>query len=171
MTESQRWFFLIVALVFAGVIYLLAPVLSPFLIGALLAYLSDPIADRLEAAGLSRTVSVVIVFIVMTGLVALLFLLFIPQIGYQIQTLLERVPQALILFEEQIFPWILDTFSLDASVFDFAHLKQLLVGDLQKTGDIMAHLVGGITKSGLAIVAWVANLVLIPVVTFYLLRD
>ncbi len=171
MTESQRWFFLIVVMAVAGIVYLLAPILSPFLVGALLAYLSDPIADRLEKAGLSRTLSVVIVFIVMTALVAVLFLIFIPKVGYQIQTLLERLPQALTLFEEQIFPWFLTTFSVDASLFDFANIKKLLVGDLEKTSDIMAQLLGGITKSGLAIAAWVANLVLIPVVTFYLLRD
>jgi len=171
MTESQRWFFLIVVMAVAGIVYLLAPILSPFLVGALLAYLSDPIADRLEKAGLSRTLSVVIVFIVMTALVAVLFLIFIPKVGHQIQTLLERLPQALTLFEEQIFPWFLTTFSVDASLFDFANIKKLLVGDLEKTSDIMAQLLGGITKSGLAIAAWVANLVLIPVVTFYLLRD
>ncbi len=171
MTESQRWFFLIVVMAVAGIVYLLAPILSPFLVGALLAYLSDPIADRLEKAGLSRTLSVVIVFIVMTALVAVLFLIFIPKVGYQIQTLLERLPQALTLFEEQIFPWFLTTFNVDASLFDFANIKKLLVGDLEKTSDIMAQLLGGITKSGLAIAAWVANLVLIPVVTFYLLRD
>ena len=171
MTESQRWFFLIVALVVAGLVYLLAPILSPFLIGALLAYLSDPIADRLESYGLSRTLSVTIVFIAMTAMVVILFLIFIPKIGFQIQTLLERVPQAISLFEQQFLPWFLTTFNLDIAFFDFANVKKLLIGDLEKTSDIMAQLVGGITKSGLAIVAWVANLVLIPVVTFYLLRD
>ncbi len=171
MTESQRWFFLIVALVVGGLVYLLAPILSPFLVGALLAYLADPIADRLEASGLSRTASVIIVFVGMTAMVVLLFLLFIPKMGYQIQMLVERIPQAILLFEEKIFPWVLTTFSLDPALFDFAHLKKLIVGDLQKTSDIMAQLLGGITRSGLAIAAWIANLVLIPVVTFYLLRD
>lgn len=171
MTESQRWFFLIVALVFAGLVYLLAPILSPFLVGALLAYLADPVADRLEKAGLGRTSSVIIVFIAMTAIVAVMFLLFIPKLGHQIQVLLERIPQAIQLFDEQVFPWILTTFSLEPAAFDFANVKNVLVGDLQKTSDIMAQLLGGLTRSGLAVVAWIANLVLIPVVTFYLLRD
>lgn len=171
MTESQRWFFLILALVLSGVVYLLAPILSPFLVGALLAYLADPVADRLELSGLSRTTSVVIVFIAMTAFVVMLFLIFIPKLGYQIQMLFERVPQAIELFEQRVFPWILTTFSLDPGAFDFANVKKIIVGDLQKTSDIMTQLLGGITRSGLAVVAWVANLVLIPVVTFYLLRD
>ncbi|WP_415898550.1 AI-2E family transporter [Neptuniibacter sp. QD48_11] len=171
MTESQRWFFLILAVVLGGLVYLLSPILSPFLVGALFAYLSDPIADRLEDLGMSRTGSVIIVFIGMTALVAMMFLLLLPQLGHQIQTLLARIPQAIQLFEEQIFPWILATFSLEPTAFGFANVKDVLIGDLQKTGDIMSQLLGGITRSGLAIVAWVANLVLIPVVTFYLLRD
>lgn len=171
MTESQRWFLLIVTLVLSGFVYLLAPILSPFLVGALLAYLSDPVADRLEALGLSRTLSVIVVFIAMTAVVTVLFLIFIPKIGFQIQTLIERAPQAILLFEEQLFPWLLSTFNIDAALFDFAHIKKILVGDLEKTSDVMAQLLGGITKSGLAVAAWVANLVLIPVVTFYLLRD
>ncbi|PIE24259.1 MAG: AI-2E family transporter [Neptuniibacter caesariensis] len=171
MTQSQRWFFLILTLVLAGLVYLLAPILSPFLVGALLAYLSDPVADRLEAAGLSRVASVVIVFIALTAVVVLIFLLFIPKLGMQIQLLLERIPQALSLFETQVLPWMMATFNLEASAFEFSNLKDILIGDLQKTGDIIARLLGGVTRSGIAIAAWIANLVLIPVVTFYLLRD
>lgn len=171
MSESQRWFFLIVALVSGGLIYLLSPILTPFLVGALLAYLADPIADRLEETGLSRAVSVTIVFIVMSALVFLLFLLFIPKLGLQLQILIERIPQAIQLVEQQVMPWLITTFSLDPAMFDFAHIKTLILGDLQKTGDVMAQLVGGLTRSGVAIAAWIANLVLIPVVTFYLLRD
>jgi predicted PurR-regulated permease PerM len=171
MTESQRWFFLILALVAGGLVYLLSPILSPFLVGALLAYLADPVADRLEDAGLSRAVSVIIVFIAMSALVFMLFLLFIPKLGLQIQILIERIPQVIQLFEQQVMPWLVTTFSLEPAMFDFAHLKELILGDLQKTGNIMAQLVGGITRSGVAIAAWLANLVLIPVVTFYLLRD
>ena len=171
MTESQRWFFLIVALVLAGLVYLLAPILSPFLVGALLAYLADPIADRLEASGLSRTVAVTLVFIVMTTAVVLLFLLLLPKLGYQVQTLLSRIPQALLLLDEQVLPWLSATLGISTEVFDFAQLKNLIVSDLQKTGDVMAQLARGITRSGVALIAWVGNLVLIPVVTFYLLRD
>ncbi|WP_286238219.1 AI-2E family transporter [Neptuniibacter halophilus] len=171
MTESQRWFFLIVALVLGGLVYLLAPILSPFLVGALLAYLADPIADRLEAAGLSRTHSVVIVFIAMTTALVLLILLLLPKLGYQIQVLIESVPRVVELFETVIMPWLQVTLGLAPDAFDFAHIKQLLIGDWQKTGDIMGRLLGGITRSSMAVVAWIANLVLIPVVTFYLLRD
>ena len=52
--ESQARFWLILGAAFIGLLYLLAPVLTPFLAAALLAYLGDPLIDRLEARKLSR---------------------------------------------------------------------------------------------------------------------
>ena len=62
MTSSQRWM-AFAGLVLAGfLVYLLKPILMPFLVGALLAYLADPLADRLEARRIPRTPAVTIVF-------------------------------------------------------------------------------------------------------------
>ncbi len=63
MTDSQRVWALIATAVIAGLIYLLAPILSPFVISALLAYLFDPLVDRIEARGIHRTLAVVAVFL------------------------------------------------------------------------------------------------------------
>ena len=106
MTESQRWFFLILALVAGGLVYLLSPILSPFLIGALLAYLADPVADRLEDAGLSRAVSVIIVFIAMSALVFMLFLLFIPKLGLQIVLIFTIWMNDFFQSEQQRLSWV-----------------------------------------------------------------
>ncbi|MGB0467648.1 MAG: AI-2E family transporter [Pontibacterium sp.] len=171
ITGSQRWFFLALLLVLSGFIYLLAPILSPFLAGALLAYLSDPAADRLEAAGCSRTTSVVIVFVFLTILFTLVLLLFLPSLGRQIQVVLQQVPVAIQMVETDLLPWMHRTLGIDPNVFDLDVVKQLVLKDWQKTGDLMAQIAAGITRSGIALAGWVANMVLIPVVTFYLLRD
>ncbi|MDX1270022.1 MAG: AI-2E family transporter, partial [Oceanisphaera sp.] len=66
MSESQKGF-LLAGLGLGGLLlYLLAPVLTPFLVAAVLAYIGDPLVDRLEAWGLSRTLSVVSVFVTLT---------------------------------------------------------------------------------------------------------
>lgn len=171
LTGSQRWFFLVLTLILAGVVYLLAPILTPFLVGALLAYLTDPIADRLEAWGCSRTWAVVIVFVFLTLLVGAVFLLFLPNLGHQLQVLLKQVPMAVQMVETRLLPWLQANLGIDPSVFDLNVLKQLVLKDLQKTGDLMAQIASGITRSGIALAGWLANMVLIPVVTFYLLRD
>lgn len=62
MTQSQTWLFLILTLLIVLMVYLLQPILGPFLLGIGIAYMADPFADRLEARGHSRTLAVVLVF-------------------------------------------------------------------------------------------------------------
>ena len=62
MIDTRRWITLGAVLLLGVLLYLLHGILSPFLIGILLAYLADPLVDRLERAGLSRTAGVVLVF-------------------------------------------------------------------------------------------------------------
>lgn len=171
VTESQRWFFLILTLVLLALVYLLAPILSPFLVGALLAYLCDPAADRLEAVGCSRTVSVVVVFTCLSTAMAALVLLLLPKLSQQVRVLVALVPVGLELVDSRLLPWLELTFGIDAATLQFDSLRNLLIADWQQTGDLMKQLLGSITRSGLALAVWLANLVLIPVVTFYLLRD
>ncbi len=171
LTGSQRWFFLVVGLILSGCVYLLAPILTPFLVGALLAYLSDPVADRLEDWGCSRTTAVVIVFLFLTLLMSVVVLLFLPSLGRQLQVMFQQVPVAFHMFENNVLPWLQSTLGVDSTAFDLNMLKELVLKDLQKTGNLMAQIAAGITRSGLALAGWVANLILIPVVTFYLLRD
>lgn len=62
MTDMRRWIWLGAALLIAVLLYSLHNILTPFLVGIMLAYLADPLVDRLERLGLSRTWGVVVVF-------------------------------------------------------------------------------------------------------------
>ena len=62
MADSRRWFWIGGVVLLCVFVFLLHPILTPFLIALLLAYMADPLVDRLEAAGLSRTLGVVAVF-------------------------------------------------------------------------------------------------------------
>ncbi len=171
MTDAQKWLVLTCAFFFAWLLYLLAPVLTPFLIGALLAYLGDPLADGLERKKLSRTLAVVVVFAVMliTGL--LLLLILIPMLQEQLSSLLARLPRIVPWLQEVGMPWISSTFNIDLENVDLDVLKRTLAGNWQDIGNLLGLLLGKVTHSGQLIFAWLAYLVLVPVVTFYLLRD
>ena len=54
MTDVHRIWLLVSAALAGWLVYLLSPILTPFLVSALLAYLGDPLVDRLEARGLSQ---------------------------------------------------------------------------------------------------------------------
>jgi len=171
MTDSQRWFFLICSVIFAALIYLLQPILMPFVVAAFLAYLTDPMADRLEEVGLSRTLSVVVVFLVMTAFVMMGVLFLLPKLGHQIQVMVKMVPAVVSMVEQEWIPTLESTLGISLAELDWQSVRQLLTGHWQTTGNLVKDLFSGIGQSGLALAGWLANLVLIPVVMFYLLRD
>ena len=86
MTQSQAWLLIVVGLILAGLLYILQPVLTPFLVGIGIAYLADPFADRLEARGWPRSMATVMVFSVLILLLVGLFLGIYPLLIKQIQT-------------------------------------------------------------------------------------
>ncbi|MSR13150.1 MAG: AI-2E family transporter [Gammaproteobacteria bacterium] len=170
MNESQKWFWLTALLVFSGVIYLLAPMLTPFLFSALLAYLGDPVVDRIERLGLSRTVGVIIVFTVMlfVGISALLGV--IPALERQIVVVIAKTPQAIDWIQDWLLPRVSSRLGIVLSI-DTATLKQSLVAHWQELGTVVQQVVMHLGRSGQMVLGWLSFLFLVPVVTFYLLRD
>ncbi len=171
MTDSQKWLVLSGLLATGGLLYLLAPVLTPFLIAALLAYVADPLVDRLEARKVSRTLGTVIVFVWMFMVLLALLLIGIPLLEQQITTLAEKLPGYIDWIQYTAAPWVQNKLQLDVSALDMASFKQALTEHWQSAGGVMMNIVASVTKSGMAILGWLMNLILIPVVAFYLLRD
>ena len=81
MTDVRRWIWLGAALLVTVLLYSLHNILTPFLVGILLAYLADPLVDRLERLGLSRTWGVVVVFGLFTLLLLALLLVLVPMLA------------------------------------------------------------------------------------------
>lgn len=171
MTDMRRWAWLGVALLIAVLLYLLHGILSPFLIGILLAYLADPLVDRLERMGLSRTWSVVVVFTLFTLVFLALLLVLIPMLAKQLVRLYELAPQMLDWLQHVALPWVQMHLGLAEGFWKFDKIKAAIGAHMGQTTDIVGIILSQATASGLALIAWLANLVLIPVVGFYLLRD
>jgi predicted PurR-regulated permease PerM len=89
MNPSLRTNWLIAMIVTGWLVYLLAPVLTPFVASALLAYVGDPLADRLQKLKLPRSLAVAAVFILTFLVLALLVLLVGPLISAQVGALLD----------------------------------------------------------------------------------
>jgi len=171
ISSSTRWF-IFAGIMAAGVlVYLLAPVLTPFLVGALLAYLGDPLVDRLEAKKLSRTVSVVVVFIIILLFVTIIPLVLLPLIEQQISALAANFPKYIDWIQQHVVPIISQSLNVDPALLNTATIKQSIAAHWRDVGGIAGNIMSGISKSSPVLLAWFANLVLVPVVTFYLLRD
>ncbi|AVU74820.1 AI-2E family transporter [Pseudomonas rhizophila] len=171
MGDTRRWFWLGgVALLFVF-IYLLHPILTPFLVALLLAYLFDPLVDRLEKLGLSRTWGVVSVFGLIILIVIALMLVLIPMLAKQLMRLYELAPQMLDWLQHTAVPWVQSRLGLAEGFWKFDKVKAAISEHMGQTSDIVGVVLSQATASGLALIGWLANLVLIPVVAFYLLRD
>jgi len=171
MTDAQKWLILAGLILTGWLIYLLAPVLSPFLVAGLLAYLGDPVTDRLENYRLPRTLAVVIVFTFMLlGGLILLFIL-IPLLQDQIAALVDRLPQFINWIQNTILPWVTATLGVEQGQIDLGAVRKTLTENWQDMGSLLGVILGKIGHSGQYLLSWLLYLVLVPVVTFYLLRD
>jgi len=171
MNDSQKW------LVFGGTVfsgwllYLLSPILMPFIVGALLAYLGDPLVDRLEKTRLSRTLSVCVVFVFMLLLCLILILFILPQLERQITGLVARFPQFISWIQENVLPRLSALLGLESGTLDLGAIKEAFTNNMKDISGIMSRLLVKLTQSGQLVLVWFVYLTLIPVVTFYLLRD
>lgn len=170
LSESQKWFFLALVLLAGWLLYLLAPILTPFLIAALLAYLGDPLVDRLEKF-FSRTFSVVLVFLFMTLLLALVLLLIVPLLQQQAVQLVAALPDYIAWISNNVLPWLEKNFGISREQMNLAAVSAWITEHWSTAGGLAVNLLEYASKSGGMVVGWLANLFLVPVVGFYLLRD
>jgi predicted PurR-regulated permease PerM len=158
------------ALAAALLLWLLAPVVTPFVVGAVLAYALQPLVERLAARRLPRLLAVVLVEVAALMLVFALLLLIVPVVGKELPLLKAQVPLLLDKLNQSIAPWLAQ-FGIVIS-FDVASLKawatKLLDANLD---DWLATLLSSARIGGSAMLSLLGNAILIPVVLFYLLSD
>ncbi|WP_354013718.1 AI-2E family transporter [Dyella japonica] len=168
---SRRWQMLAITAAILYVFWLLAPVLMPFAVAAMLAYLGDPLADRLQRLGMGRTLAVSIVFIVLLLVTVGALILLIPLISRQIDNLVENMPRYVDWARNTALPWVQAKLHLDPSAFDSDRLIQQIKDHLGSIGNAASVVLGKISRSSVGVILWLTNMVLVPVVAFYLLRD
>ncbi len=171
MTDAHRLWVLAWLLLAGWLLYLLSPILMPFVVSALLAYLGDPLVDRLEARGLKRTPAVALVFTVLFLLLTLLLVLLVPRLEAQIGQLLQKLPGYIEWIRANLVPHLEALLPGETAAFDMGVLQKALTRHWREAGGVLAGVWSSISGSGVALIGWLANLVLVPVLTFYLLRD
>jgi len=171
MTDTNRLWLMGWALLGAWLTYLLSPILTPFVVSALLAYLGDPLVDRLEVRGLRRTPAVIMVFSVILLLLGFLLILLVPLVEAQIGVLLQKLPGYVDWWRSHLVPRLEALLPVETAGFDITLVQQSLTKHWREAGGVVASVLSSVSGSGLALLGWLANLVLVPVLTFYLLRD
>ncbi|NVK17609.1 MAG: AI-2E family transporter [Methylocystaceae bacterium] len=157
-------------LVFILLLYLLNDVLTPFVAGMLIAYFVDPVADRLEEAGLSRTLATsvitVLFFMMSIGVLSLI----LPVLTTQVLGFAERVPSYYEYLRDFTEPFITQIFS-DVSQQNLQDIGATAASVTKQAFDVIAKLLQRLISGGAAFFDLISILVLTPLVTFYMLRD
>ncbi|MDM1708279.1 AI-2E family transporter [Thiopseudomonas alkaliphila] len=171
MSVIKNWpWFAVLALLLAF-LYAVMPILTPFLVSLLIAYMGDPLVDKLEERGLSRTLGVIVVFAVIVLILAGVLAFLVPLISKQLVKLYGMLPQMVDWVQHTAVPWLHTKLGVPSDILDGDKLKQAFSEHLDKTSGAAGFLLAKVTASGMALFGFVANFVLIPVVSFYLLRD
>ncbi len=162
-----NWF---IAIAISGwLLYLLAPVLTPFVAAALLAYIGDPLADRLERLNMPRTVAVVLVFLLTFLFLGALVLLLGPLVRSQVSALFQALPEIAAQVELVWLPQIADILNIEPD--SDVGIGPFLARYSEMAGSWGGKLLMSVGKSGGALATAVMSLFLVPILTFYLLRD
>lgn len=161
---------LLLACVTGGLLYLLSPILTPFLLAAVIAYICNPMVSRLARHNIPRTAGTILVMLLSLVAFGALILIMVPLFEKEASRLLDKMPAFLDMLKNHIIPW-LET-RLDISLEpDMEVLKEAVSEHWQSAGGVAAKILPSITSGGMAVVEFLVNLLLVPVVLFYLLRD
>ncbi|MGR8931472.1 MAG: AI-2E family transporter [Gammaproteobacteria bacterium] len=176
MSDSQKWLVLAFVILVACLLYLLSPILMPFVMSAVLAYLGDPLVDKLETLyyrqlRLGRTGAVVVVFTGIILLATAIMLVLIPTVEYQVGQFIDKLPDYFRWLNNSVVPSLQKYFGKGIQPLKTDQLISLIRQHWQESTAITQNFLKSVSHSGAVILGWLMNLVLIPVITFYLLRD
>ena len=148
----------------------LGPVLTPFLVGAILAYIGAPIVDRLQRRGISRTLGTLIVTLLFGAAIFAVLLVLVPLVQAEFTLAAKKLPELFARLAGQVAPWLYENFGIVIAL-DPASIRELVTQNLDELKDYSPRIAAELKAGGLFLLSLVINLVLIPVVMFYLLRD
>ena len=173
--QSQTLLWIGLALLLGYGLYQLAPVLTPFLAAAILGYMLNPGVDALsrEQGGsrlrLPRWLATLLMITLVLGAAVLLTLIILPVLQQEVLQLQQKLPRLLARLNDTVGPKLRAWFGLSID-FSGSALRRL-ISDQWANQDLVTTMLQSLKVGGAALVAWVANVFLIPVVLFYLLLD
>lgn len=169
--NDTRWIWMAaVGLVVLAAFYSLSEILAPFLAAAILAYILDPVVDRMVGRGVPRTLATALTLLLLLLLGSLVLVIIMPLFVKESVMLAEQFPIFLEKAKADWLPWITQKTGLEVSL-DPQSLRSLITDNLQDAKGIAQKVFNSLRVGGMAVLGFLINLLLVPVVLFYLLRD
>ena len=162
-----------IAAVVAFLFWWLAPVLTPFLIAAVMAYVLSPVVQRLQkllGRGFPKSVLVLACEAAFIGILLAVVALVVPVLFKEASRIQAQLPQLLDQIKFHLEPWLL-SWGVPVEL-DPQALKAWLAQNADGLSDsVVSSVMASLRIGGSVALAVVGNLVLIPVVLYYLLMD
>lgn len=167
--RRQVYFWFAALGIFVLALWLLSPILLPFIAGLAIAYLLTPVTDRLESVGVHRLVAALLMITIVVLAFVYIILLVVPILSGQLVSFIGSIPgyvgKLQGLLNDQSRPWV-----------------QKLVGagfnPEKSISDLVTQGVGWLTtflqslwSGGRSLVSLFSLVVVTPVVAFYLIYD
>jgi len=167
--DLAAWAFWLALVALTGyVFYLLGPVLTPFLFALMIAYIFEKVVAKLAARGMSRSLAATLVLLLIVVASVAMVLILLPLLQQQLIRITETMPRFFEWARTNIEPMVEEHLGLQV---ELDHLRALVIAQLPTPQTIAGWVVPSLTSGGLALVGFFVNLVLVPVVLFYFLRD
>jgi predicted PurR-regulated permease PerM len=174
-TPTQKSFMAwgLIAALLACVVWLLAPVLAPFVVASVLAYALTPVVNWLDNVGrgrVPRLLAVLVVELMFVLVVMGVLLLIVPILAKEIPLMREQVPVLLDSLNASLKPWLAQ-WGIHLSL-DVASIKAFVLTYLNANfEDTFGSIVASLKLGGSVAFAVIGNAILIPVALFYLLMQ
>ncbi len=155
------------------VLYLLKPVVLPFIGAFLVAYLFSPLVDKLHKIGLPRWLSISAVFIGIGVVITLAFWYLVPLVWEQLMYAKNSIPSGIHWANYKFLPWLSDSFDLVPMELDVDQISAAIMEYVQTnySADSIQAMIAKLAQSGLNFIQIGGTVVLIPIIAFYFLLD
>lgn len=164
------YMWLVIFVAFFYLLYILRSVLMPFVAGILIAYLLDPMVDKLQRLKLSRVGAMCLGGFLVILIVLPATILFFSMLENQISYLLQATPKYLSLIMDKIRP-VLQGLAERFPDLKGANLEEAVRGNIGNTLKVIGRIFSGLLSNGFALINLISLILITPVVTFYMLRD
>lgn len=155
------------------VLYLLKPVVVPFIGAFLIAYLFSPLVDKLHNIGLPRWLSISLVFIGIGVAIFLSMWFLVPLVWEQLMYAKNNIPSNIHWVNYTFLPWLSETFNLVPMEIDTEQMSAAIMEYIQTnySADSIQAMLLKVAQSGLNFIQIGGTIVLIPIIAFYFLLD
>jgi predicted PurR-regulated permease PerM len=169
----RRVFFLAGIVLLLWILYLLKPVLIPFVAAFLIAYLFSPLVDKLHKVGLPRWLSISVVFVGIGVVMTLAVWYLVPLIWEQLIYARDRIPAAIQWVNSTFLPWLSSTFNVVEMEIDTDQFSTAVMDYVQTnySANSIQAVALRIAQSGMNFIQIGGTVVLIPIIAFYFLLD